>query len=190
MFFIEHLTISVSNYASVCFSSFHCTHAYNLRFFMTHYLVQILIWIFPHFANIQTKNTKKESFKNVEYKTNEKSAKLRQIFTFSGTVVSQNSLFYCCFVRFVVLLSALCYSNWFLDCVLYIGLSLPSIEVEFIPSFWHKIVMSTVAVFEHFFFSVFSSFFIYSSVFLGSFLWCLPFFPAFNFLLVTSWISF
>jgi len=86
--FIEHLTISVSNSAPVCFSSFHYTHTYCLRFFMTHYLVQILIWIFPHLTNIQTKNTKKESFKNVEYKKNEKSAKLRKIFTFSGAVVS------------------------------------------------------------------------------------------------------
>jgi len=86
--FIEHLTISVSNSAPVCFSRFHCTHTYCLRFFMTHCLVQILIWIFPHLANIQTKHTKKESFKNVEYKKNEKSAKLRKIFTFSGAVVS------------------------------------------------------------------------------------------------------
>ena len=45
-----------------------------------------------------------------------------------------NFMFYCCFVRFVVLLSALCYSNWFLHYVIYIGLSLPSLEVEFIPS--------------------------------------------------------
>ena len=64
--FIEHLTISVSNSAPVYFSNFHCTHTYCLRFFMTHFLVQILIWIFPHLANIQTK--KKESFKNIEYK--------------------------------------------------------------------------------------------------------------------------
>jgi len=66
--FIEHLTISVSNSAPVYFSRFHYTHTYCLRFFMTHCLVQILIWIFPHLANIQTKHTKKESFKNVEYK--------------------------------------------------------------------------------------------------------------------------
>jgi len=86
-------------------------------------------------------------------------------------------MFYCCFVRFVVLLSALCYSNWLLNCILYIGLSLPSIEVEFIPSIWHKIAMSTVVVSEHFFLLCFQFFFIYSSAFLGSILWCLPFFP-------------
>ena len=90
------------------------------------------------------------------------------------------------FCGFMVLLSALCYSNWFLDCVLYIALSLPSIEVEFIPSIWNKIAMSTVAVSGHFFFSIFSFFFIYSSAFLGSFLWCFPFFPAFHLFFVNS----
>ena len=75
--FIEHLSISVSNSALVCFSRFHCTHTYCLRFFMTHFLVQILIWIFPHLANIQTKNKKTESFKNVDYKKNVKTAKLK-----------------------------------------------------------------------------------------------------------------
>jgi len=186
--FIKHLTISVSISAPVCFSSFHCTHTYCLRFFMTHCLVQILIWIFRQLANIQTK--KKESFKNVEYKKKWKIGEFEanfHVFWRSGLV---NFMFYCCFVRFVVLLSALCYSNWFLHCVLYIGLSFPSIEVEFIPSIWHKIAMSTVAVSEHFFFSIFSFFFIYSSALIGSYLWFLPFFLAFNFLLVTSWISF
>ena len=60
------------------------------------------IWFLYHLVNIQTKNTKKESFKNVEYKKNEKSCKLRLIFPFSGTAVSENSLFHCCFVRVCV----------------------------------------------------------------------------------------
>jgi len=146
--FIEHLTISVSNSAPVCFSSFHCTQTYCLRFFMTHCLVQILIWIFPHLANIQTKKKQKNNHSKMlstkkKWKISEVEANFH-VFWRSGL---GNFMFYYCFVRFVVLLSALCYSNLFLDCVLYIGLSLPSIEVEFIPSIWHKIAMSTVDVF-------------------------------------------
>jgi len=87
--FIEHLTISVSNSASVCFSRFHCTHTYYLRFFTTHFLVQISIWIFTHLANIQTKIHKNNHSKMLSTKKNEKSVKLRQIFTFSNAVVSE-----------------------------------------------------------------------------------------------------
>ena len=81
---IEHLTISVSNSAPVCFSNFHCTHTYCLRFFMTHCLVQILIWIFPRLANIKTKNTKKKNHS----KMLSTKKRIIPVFTFFGAVVS------------------------------------------------------------------------------------------------------
>jgi len=73
-------------------------------FFVSNSVHQNSIWFLPHLVNIQTKNTKTESFKNVEYKKNEKSRKLRLIFLFSGTAVSESSLFHCCFVRVCVFL--------------------------------------------------------------------------------------
>jgi len=53
---------------------------------------------------LTSRRKKKESFKNVKYKKNEKSRKLRIIFPFSDTAVSENSLFYCYFVRVCVFL--------------------------------------------------------------------------------------
>ena len=99
-------TISESKSAPVffCFLSNHCTHSLCFLFFVSNSVHQNSIWFLPHLVNIQTKNTKTESFKNVEYKKNEKSRKLRLIFPFSGTAVSENSLFHCCFVRVCVFL--------------------------------------------------------------------------------------
>ena len=142
----------------------------------------------PHLVNIHTKKYKKGIIKKCWVLKNEKSCKLRLMFPFSSNAVFEIHCSIAVFVRVFVFLVLV--FTWILAwvCALYCFI-IDFLWNQLITWFATALQWVLQPYFEHFCLAIFVVF-IYSSAFLGSFYGACFYFPAFNFLLVNSWLSF